>query len=94
MAGLLGLFAVVLELGLFAVVGLVVLEFGLAAVVLGWLVLGWLVLGLLVLGLIVITGLFWLVLVTVVLVLGLLPELSLLGFLVFAKTGAGFSRNV
>ena len=89
MAGLLGLFAVVLELGLFAVVGLVVLEFGLAAVVLGWLVLG-----LLVLGLIVITGLFWLVLVTVVLVLGLLPELSLLGFLVFAKTGAGFSRNV
>ena len=88
-AGLLGLFAVVLELGLFAVVGLVVLEFGLAAVVLGWLVLG-----LLVLGLIVITGLFWLVLVTVVLVLGLLPELGLLGFLVFAKTGAGFSRNV
>ena len=89
MAGLLGLFAVVLELGLFAVVGLVVLEFGLAAVVLGWLVLG-----LLVLGLIVITGLFWLVLATVVLVLGLLLELGLLGFLVFAKTGAGFSRNV
>ena len=89
MAGLLGLFAVVPEFGLFAVVGLVVLEFGLAAVVLGWLVLGWLVLGL-----IVITGLFWLVLATVVLVLGLLLELGLLGFLVFAKTGAGFSRNV
>ena len=59
-------------------------EFGLVAVVLG----------LLVLGLVVVKGLFWLVLATVVLVLGLLLELGLLGFSVFAKTGAGFSRNV